>query len=196
MPRVADQWDPLRQSLAQNVDDTRDWLIDGPLHLSRSQVDRYANEARDLITGSGTTANGGKGGDSGASSVIGGRLLRGAASGFRLIVHFLAAMILTIVVSFFFVKDGSVMSDWFLEQLPPSSAVIVRAIGTRSWVTLTGYVRGTAVNGVVNAALMSVGLLLLHVPLVPVIAVLTFFGGFFPIVEKDAVCVQIDFHAG
>ena len=54
VPRVADQWDPLRQSLAQNVDDTRDWLIDGPLHLSRSQVDRYANEARDLITGSGT----------------------------------------------------------------------------------------------------------------------------------------------
>src|SRR5437764_5562483 len=27
VPRVADQWDPLRQSLAQNVDDTRDWLI-------------------------------------------------------------------------------------------------------------------------------------------------------------------------
>jgi predicted PurR-regulated permease PerM len=60
--------------------------------------------------------------------------------------------------------------------------VTLRAIGARSWITLTGYVRGTAVNGLVNGALMSVGLLLLHVPLVPVIAVLTFFGGFFPIV--------------
>ncbi|HEY0400114.1 MAG TPA: AI-2E family transporter, partial [Acidimicrobiia bacterium] len=82
----------------------------------------------------------------------------------------------------FFVKDGNAMSDWFLEQLPPSSAVTLQAIGARSWQTLTGYVRGTAVNGLVNGALMSVGLLLLHVPLVPVIAVLTFFGGFFPIV--------------
>ena len=68
VPRVADQWDPLRQSLAQNVDDTRNWLVDGPLHLSRSQVDRYATEARDIITGSG--------GDSGTSgaTVLGGRL--------------------------------------------------------------------------------------------------------------------------
>jgi len=150
VPRVADQWDPLRQSLAQNVDDTRNWLVDGPLHLSRSQVDRYATEARDIITGSG--------GDSGTSgaTVLGGRLLRGAASGLRLLVHFLAALILTMVISFFFVKDGSVMSDWFLEQLQPSTAATLRAIGSRSWVTLTGYVRGTAVNGVVNATLMSI----------------------------------------
>jgi predicted PurR-regulated permease PerM len=183
VPRVADQWGPLRQSLAQNVDDTRNWLIDGPLHLSKSQVDRYANEAKDLITGNKPAAGNGRPVDPGAtSSIIGGRLLRGAASGFRLFIHFLAGMILTIVISFFFVKDGNAMSDWFLEQLPPSSAVTLQAIGARSWQTLTGYVRGTAVNGLVNGALMSVGLLLLHVPLVPVIAVLTFFGGFFPIV--------------
>jgi predicted PurR-regulated permease PerM len=188
VPRVADQWDPLRQSLAQNVDDTRNWLIHGPLHLSPSQVDRYATEARDAITGGGSTAQNGKPGDSTSTgaAILGGRLLRGAASGFRLLVHFLAALILTIVVSFFFVKDGSVMSDWFLEQLQPSAAAMFRAIGTRSWATLTGYVRGTAVNGLVNATLMSIGLLLLHVPLVPVIAVLTFFGGFFPIVGAIA----------
>jgi predicted PurR-regulated permease PerM len=218
VPRVADQWDPLRQSLAQNVDDTRNWLIDGPLHLSPSQVDRYANEAKDIIAGnrtnrgrsgsgggtstsppatspsgsggsaSGGSASGGSASGGSASSgtsgaaVIGGRILRGAASGLRLLVHFLAALILTIVISFFFVKDGNAMSDWFLDQLQPSTAATLRAIGARSWLTLTGYVRGTAVNGVVNATLMSIGLLILHVPLVPVIAVLTFFGGFFPIV--------------
>ena len=183
VPRVTDQWDPLRQSLAKNVDDARDWLIDGPLHLEPSQVNRYANEARDIITGA-QSARSAK--DPSASSVIGGRLLRGAASGLRLLVHFLAAMILTIVISFFFVKDGNAMGAWFEEQLPMSSAVTLRAIGARSWSTLTGYVRGTAVNGLVNGVLMSIGLLLLHVPLVPVIAVLTFFGGFFPIVGAFA----------
>ncbi|HEY0396910.1 MAG TPA: AI-2E family transporter, partial [Acidimicrobiia bacterium] len=96
VPRVADQWGPLRQSLAQNVDDTRNWLIDGPLHLSKSQVDRYANEAKDLITGNKPATGNGRPADPGAtSSIIGGRLLRGAASGFRLFIHFLAGMILT-----------------------------------------------------------------------------------------------------
>jgi predicted PurR-regulated permease PerM len=186
VPKVVDQWKPLRQSLAQNVDDTRHWLVTGPLHLSPSQVDKYANEAKDFLVGGGSNTAAGNvssssSGPSGAS-IIGGRLLRGAASGVRLLVHFLAGLILTIVISFFFVKDGSVMSDWVLAQLQPSTAATVRAIGERSWTTLTGYVRGTAINGVVNSILMSIGLVLLHVPLVPVIAVLTFFGGFFPIV--------------
>jgi len=186
VPKVVDQWKPLRQSLAQNVDDTRHWLVTGPLHLSPSQVDKYANEAKDFLVGGGsnTAADNVSSSSSGPSgaSIIGGRLLRGAASGVRLLVHFLAGLILTIVISFFFVKDGSVMSDWVLAQLQPSTAATVRAIGERSWTTLTGYVRGTAINGVVNSILMSIGLVLLHVPLVPVIAVLTFFGGFFPIV--------------
>ena len=180
VPRVTDQWKPLRQSLAQNVDDTRHWLITGPLHLSPSQVDKYANEAKDFLEGRRSVGPGG-GANTGAA-IIGGRLLRGAASGVRFLVHFLAGLILTIVMSFFFVKDGSVLSGWILDQLQPSTAATVQAIGERSWTTLTGYVRGTAINGLVNAVLMSVGLLLLHVPLIPVIAVLTFFGGFFPIV--------------
>jgi predicted PurR-regulated permease PerM len=184
VPKVVDQWKPLRQSLAQNVDDTRHWLITGPLHLSPSQVDKYANEAKDFLNGRPTSSDNAGPAGSGPSgaSIIGGRLLRGAASGVRFLVHFLAGLILTIVISFFFVKDGSVMSDWILDQFQPSTAATARAIGERSWITLTGYVRGTAINGLVNAILMSVGLVLLHVPLVPVIAVLTFFGGFFPIV--------------
>src|SRR5438309_3926582 len=39
VPKVVDQWKPLRQSLAQNVDDSRHWLVTGPLHLSPSPVD-------------------------------------------------------------------------------------------------------------------------------------------------------------
>jgi putative heme transporter len=184
VPKVVDQWKPLRQSLAQNVDDSRHWLITGPLHLSPTQVDKYANEAKDFLEGHRTVPAPGGSADSPSSgaAIIGGRLLRGAASGVRLLVHFLAGLILTIVMSFFFVKDGRVFSDWILDQLQPPTAATVQAMGERSWITLTGYVRGTAINGLVNALLMSTGLLLLHVPLVPVIAVLTFFGGFFPIV--------------
>jgi putative heme transporter len=175
VPLVGAQLGPLGRTLAESVDSFRHWLAQGPLHLSQAQIDRYTSEVRDRLTGAGT-----------GGAIAGGRLLQGAASGIRLIVHGLATVVLTVVVSFFFVKDGHVMSDWFLEQFQPSTAARLRSIGSRMWTTLSGYVRGTAINGLVNAILMSVGLLLLGVPLIPAIAVLTFAGGFFPIIGAFA----------
>jgi predicted PurR-regulated permease PerM len=171
IPVAAHQSGPLRSSLADSINNVRNWLVHGPLHLSAAQVDRYAREARDAVTGAK--------GDSG--TVIGGRLLQGAVGSLQFLFHLLATFALTLVVSFFFVKDGDVMSDWIARQFQPATAERLHAIGSRSWTTLSGYVRGTAVNGLVNAIIMAIGLSLLHVPLVPAIAVLTFFGGFFPI---------------
>jgi predicted PurR-regulated permease PerM len=177
IPVAAHQYDPLRASLADSVNNLRNWLIHGPFHLSKSQVDRYAQEVRDRLTGVG---------NGGGASVIGGRLLQGAAGGFHFLARFLATFALTIVTAFFFVKDGHVMSDWAARQFQPATADRLRAIGARSWTTLSGYVRGTALNGLVNAVIMAIGLSILHVPLVPAIAVLTFCGGFFPIVGAFA----------
>jgi predicted PurR-regulated permease PerM len=174
-PLVGRQFGPLRASLADSINGIRNWLIHGPFHLSPSQVDRYAREARDRLIGAGT-------GPGATGAAIGSRLAQGAATGLRLLTRLFATLALTLVASFFFVKDGHVMSDWIVGQFQPATGEKLRAIGARSWTTLSGYVRGTAVNGLVNAAIMSVGLLLLHVPLVPAIAVLTFVGGFFPIV--------------
>ncbi|MCA1843791.1 MAG: AI-2E family transporter, partial [Actinobacteria bacterium] len=173
IPLAAHQLGPLRASLADSVNGIRNWLIRGPLHLSASEVDRYAREARDRLTGAGP---------GGAGSVIGGRLLEGAAGGFHFLAHLIATLALTIVVSFFFVKDGHTISNWIVGQFKPTTGERLRAIGARSWTTLSGYVRGTAVNGLVNAVIMVIGLSILHVPLVPAIAALTFVGGFFPIV--------------
>jgi predicted PurR-regulated permease PerM len=186
IPLVADQLGPLRASLAESVNGVRGWLIHGPLHLSASQVDRYAQEARDRLAGAGAGGGPGGGGPGGVGATLGGSFLKGAASGVRLVVRLLATLALTLVVSFFFVKDGRVMSDWIVGQFPPAPGERVRAIGTRSWATVSGYVRGTAINGLVNAVVMSLGLVLLHVPLIPAIAVMTFFGGFFPIVGAFA----------
>jgi len=77
------------------------------------------------------------------------------------------------------------MSDWFLDQLRPSTAATFGR-SDQEWATLTGYVRGTAVERPRQRGAHVGGLMLLHVPLVPVIAVLTFFGGFFPIVGAFA----------
>jgi predicted PurR-regulated permease PerM len=175
VPPVVDQFGSLGRALNRSLDSFQHWLAEGPLHLSPAQIDRYTREVQDRLTGAGTSG-----------AIAGGQILKGAASGIRLVVHVLATLILTAVVSFFFVKDGHAMSTWFLEQFQPSTAARLRAIGTRAWATLAGYVRGTAINGAVDAFLMAVGLVLLSVPLVPAIAVLTFVGGFFPIVGAFA----------
>ena len=53
IPLAAHQLGPLRASLADSINGIRNWLIRGPLHLSASEVDRYAREARDRLTGAG-----------------------------------------------------------------------------------------------------------------------------------------------
>jgi putative heme transporter len=58
----------------------------------------------------------------------------------------------------------------------------VRGAAHVAWGTFTAYVQGTAINGLINGVLMGVGLLIIGVPLALPIAVLTFLGGFFPLV--------------
>ena len=175
VPPVAAQFGPLGRALSHSLESFQHWLTTGPLHLSQAQVDRYTREVQQRLTGAGTSG-----------AIAGGQILKGAASGVRLAVHVVATVILTGVVSFFFVKDGRAMSDWLLDQFQPPTAARLRAVGSRAWATLSGYVRGTAVNGAVNAFLMAIGLAILSVPLVPAIALLTFVGGFFPIVGAFA----------
>jgi predicted PurR-regulated permease PerM len=86
------------------------------------------------------------------------------------------------VFAFFFVKDGSTFTSWFLGLVSEETADDMRALGSRLWRTVSGYIRGTAINGVVNGSLMFAALLGLGVPLAGPIAVLTFAGAFFPIV--------------
>ena len=52
----------------------------------------------------------------------------------------------------------------------------------RSWNTLSGFIRTQAIVSMVDAIFIGLGLLLLGVPLWPVLAVITFFAGFIPIV--------------
>ena len=52
----------------------------------------------------------------------------------------------------------------------------------RSWNTLSGFIRTQAIVSLVDAVFIGLGLLILGVPLAPVLAVITFFGGFIPII--------------
>ncbi|MTV24046.1 AI-2E family transporter [Nitriliruptoraceae bacterium ZYF776] len=98
------------------------------------------------------------------------------------VVQFFIALSLALVLLFFFVKDGAQIVDWFIARSPESRRGTVRAVGRRAWAALSGFIRGTALVALIDAVGIGVGLAILGVPLVLPLAVLTFFGGFIPVI--------------
>jgi putative heme transporter len=161
IPSIGSQFDSLQKSAGSGVDEIKHWFVTGPLHLGKRQVNHDINQLGDEI-----------------NSRAGGLALQGAT----LVLELLVGLLLSLVTCFFFVKDGERITAAALRLAPSDRAGEFRGLGRRSWATLTGYVRGTTINGVVNGAVMATGLLILGVPLALPLGVLTFFGAYFPIV--------------
>jgi predicted PurR-regulated permease PerM len=161
VPAVGNQISSLQHSAENGVNEVKHWLVTGPLHLSKSQVNRDANQLGDDI-----------------SANAGGLALQGATIALEVVV----GLLLSLVTTFFFVKDGDRITRSLLRLTDGRRAAELRELGPRVWATLAGYVRGSTVNGLINGTLMGTGLLILGVPLALPIAVLTFFGAYFPIV--------------
>ncbi|MDP9066939.1 MAG: AI-2E family transporter [Actinomycetota bacterium] len=167
-PSVANELDDVGKSARQGFDDVLDYLARSPLKVSKADIQRYLDQAGEQIA-----ANREK-------------ITAGVLSGAAKAVEFVTEFFLTLVLVFFFVKDGPQMFRWFERQFPPRNRRHVRAIGERSWAAIGGYLRGTAVIALVDAVLIGLTLLLVGVPLVIPLAVLTFFAAFFPLIGAVA----------
>jgi putative heme transporter len=99
-----------------------------------------------------------------------------------LLAEVIASVLLSLVVLFFFLKDGPRICDALVGLIPDERQDDVRAIGARVWEALAGYVRGSAIDGAIEAVLVAVALSLLAVPLAIPLAIITFFAGFVPVV--------------
>ena len=164
VPNIVDEGSSVGPAISDGVDRMEQWLIDGPLDLSKKQV----NEYRDKISSQMTD------GESG--------LVSGVIDSARTAADMLVGLVLTLVLTFFFVKDGSRMVDWVLKRADPEGTRKLRSLGDDLWFAVGGYIRGTAANGVVNSVILAIGLMVLGVPLVLPLAVLTFVGAFAPLV--------------
>lgn len=161
VPTISNEVTSLSHNANHGVNQVQHWLITGPLHLSRHQVRHDFDQiGHDL------------------SANAGGYALQGATIAAEVFV----GLLLSLVTTFFFVKDGDKLAASALRLAGPQRRTEVSEVGGRAWATLTGYVRGTTANGVINGALMGVGLAILGVPLALPIAVLTFVGAYFPLV--------------
>jgi putative heme transporter len=164
VPQLVDELDQVGERASQGLDEIRGWLQDGPADLSEDEVDSYLTQALDqLREGSGNLA-------------------QGLVSGATLAIEIVAGFLLTLVVVFFFVKDGDRITGWLLDFVDPGRHDDARAIADRAWGSLAGFLRGAAIDGLVEAVLVAVALWVLGIPLVFPLAFITFFAGFFPVV--------------
>ncbi|MFP4634717.1 MAG: AI-2E family transporter [Nitriliruptoraceae bacterium] len=163
-PAFVSQVQQLAPTVAEGVETTLDWLEEGPIGYDRSQLEDLFSQGMEALEGS-----------AGDIAQRVGTIAVAIGQG-------LTALVLALVLLFFFVKDGSQLVGWCIDRTPPSYRNHVRAVGARAWVALSGFVRGTALVALVDAVGIGVGLAIVGVPLVLPLSALVFLGAFIPVI--------------
>ncbi len=165
---VAGQFDDLGTQVTEGVERVKDWLQEGPLELSEAEVDRLEDQVRSGV----------RSGQGGLAQSVAGRA--------RSVTEVLAGLALLLFTLFFLLKDGRRIGAWMLERAPPRSRDDIAEVVRRSRAVMRQFLGATAVTGAIDAVLIGVALVVVGVPLVLPLALLTFLGGFFPIVGATA----------
>lgn len=163
-PSVAGQTDELGTGVQDGIKEASDVLEQPPFNLSRTELKQRIDQGvEDLEKNSGP-------------------LTEGVQSGAILFGEIVTGLIITVLLTFFFLKDGRQMWDWVVGLLAARRRDHLDEMGTRVFDALSGYVRGIALVGLVDALLIGLALLVLGVPLVVPLMLLTFFGAFLPLI--------------
>jgi len=159
---LADETEELGSVVEEGTDDVIAWVADLPIGLSERELDRTVDDAVETL---GSTASD--------------RAAEAALTAFEVVAGILLALPLT----FFFVKDGRRIATWLTERLvPPRHRDTAFEVEEKAWEALGGYLRGTAAMGLIEGTILGITLLIVDAPLVLPLAILTFFGAFFPLV--------------
>jgi predicted PurR-regulated permease PerM len=106
-------------------------------------------------------------------------LLGGVVGLVGVAIGLVTTLFLTLLVVFFYLKDGPTMWTWFVGHQRRHHDVVDR-VGRAMWEKVNAFVRGTAAVAAVDAIGIALGALVLGVPSVFAIGVLTFSLGFIP----------------
>jgi predicted PurR-regulated permease PerM len=164
VPRLVDELGGMGDRLDEAIVDAKEWLQEGPLGLTAERVAELEAEIESRVS-------------EGVDGV-----LSGSTAGLAIAVEVITGGLLAAVLTFFFAKDGRRMWAWIVGHLGVERRAVVDLAGQRSIRTLRGWLAGTAIAGLVDGVLIGAALAILGVPLAFSLAVLTFFGAFFPIV--------------
>jgi putative heme transporter len=163
VPAVAAEFDDLGPTVDDAVDDIERWLVeDSPFDVSRQDVEDFRDQADDRV--------------SEYLSSSSGTLINGTMVFFEVVT----ALVLALITSFFILKDGGRFGQWTVSLLPERHRPLVTRLATRAWRTLGGYLRGSAMLGLIEGTIIGLTVFLVGGHLAVPVAVVTFFAAFIP----------------
>ncbi len=154
----------LVNQVTRSIETTKKWLIEGPLHLSRQQIDNAGNSAVQALQHNQE------------------KLTSGALSTATAITEIITAALLMMFTLIFFLYGGRNIWHYVTKIFPVDHRERVRAAGGAGFHALTGYVRATFLVALVDAVGIGTGLAVMSVPLALPLASLVFLGAFVPLI--------------
>lgn len=162
--QITREWPKVQASTVTAVENFRQYLIDGPLHLTEKQID-------DLLAQAGTFLQ------QQADTLWSGALVVGSTVG-----HVATGALLTLFILLCTLADGGGIWRWVVRLFPSAARPALDGAGQAGWATVVTYARTQLFVASIDAVGIGLGAALLGVPLAIPVAVLVFLGSFIPFV--------------
>jgi putative heme transporter len=146
------------------IQSIQNWISGPPLNIGATQFDALLQQVTQRLQNSVTT------------------IASGVLTGVGTVASLVITGLLAVVLAFLFVKDGDRFLPWLRRLVGPRAGGHLCVILGQVWGTLGGFIRGQVLVSLCDGVFIGIGLLIVGVPLALPLAVLTFIGGFIPIV--------------
>ncbi|WP_018601575.1 AI-2E family transporter [Mycobacterium sp. 155] len=154
----------LVEQVTHSIDSTRDWLIKGPAHLSRDQVNHIGDTAIQSLRNHQE------------------QLTTGALSTAGTLSEIVTGALLGLFTVIFFLLDGRNIWRFSTLIVPLGVRERIRKAGNAGFHSLIGYIRATSLVAFVDAAGIGTALAIMGVPLALPLASVVFLGAFVPLI--------------
>jgi predicted PurR-regulated permease PerM len=154
----------LTEQVARSIDNATRWLIEGPAHLSREQIDKAGDAAVTALRDNQE------------------KLTSGALSTAATLTEIVTGALLALFALIFLLYGGRNIYAYLTRIVPSHTRERVRDAGRAGFRSLIGYVRATFLVALVDAIGIGTGLAIMGIPLALPLASLVFLGAFIPLV--------------
>lgn len=162
--QITRQWGSVQARTGEAIEQFRQYLVDGPLHLTSAQIDDLLGQAGAFLQQQ-------------ADLLWSGALAVGSTVG-----HVLTGLVLTLFILLCTLADGAGIWRWVVRLFPRAARDDVDGAGKTGWKTVVTYARTQLLVATIDATGIALGAFLLGVPLAIPIGVLVFLGAFIPFV--------------
>jgi predicted PurR-regulated permease PerM len=157
LPQLANQF-------AHSVNQTENWLINGPMHLRHDQIRQAGDTIVKAIQKNQDT------------------ITNGAFTTATVLVEILTGALLTLFTTIFYLSGGAHIWSFVTRIVPTPARERVRTAGVLAFRSLVGLVRATAAVAAVDAVGIGSGLAIIGVPLALPLSSIVFITAFIPII--------------